>query len=103
MPLLSKANIESHSLTDLGIPNESQSPAVGIRRFDSGNGLYRRYDGRWSFLLSARNNVVPHVAARETHQRSWKFRSSPQKDFCNNICHERKYRALFDNLVSARE
>jgi hypothetical protein len=30
-----------------------------------------------------RNDVLPHVAPRETHQRSFKFRSSPEKDFFN--------------------
>src|SRR5438477_3533513 len=31
------------------------------------------------------NDVVPHVARGGKHQRLLNFRSSPQKDFCNNI------------------
>src|SRR5205085_6264467 len=40
------------------------------------------------------NDVVPHVARGGKHQRLLKFRSSPQKDFCNNIGTFDTYRSV---------
>ena len=38
--------------------------------------------------------MVPHIAARKTHQRLREFSLPPQKDFCNNIGQWGDLRAL---------
>src|ERR1700722_8625594 len=44
--------------------------------------------------------MVPHVAARKMHSGSKNFRSSHQKDLCNNICHNRTHAVQRHSIAS---
>ena len=46
--------------------------------------LQCRYEGPWSFLYETMWSLISPRAKRISGPR--KFRSSPKKDFCNNIC-----------------
>jgi hypothetical protein len=50
------------------------------------NALHRRCEGPWSFSWETMRTLTSPYMKRISSPR--KFRSSPQKDFCNNICHE---------------
>ena len=50
--------------------------------------LIPRIRSRKSVIDFRSTDVVPHIAERKTHSGSRNFRSTPQKDFRYNICHE---------------
>jgi hypothetical protein len=50
--------------------------------------LHRRCEGPWSFSWETMRTLTSPYTKRISSPR--KFRSAPQKDFCNNICKNRK-------------
>jgi hypothetical protein len=60
-----------------------------------------RQEGPWSILEEAIRSLTSPRVKRISGSKN--FRSTPQKDFCNNICQQRKSGCLFDHALRTCE
>jgi hypothetical protein len=63
--------------------------------------IQRRYEGPWSISDGSIWSLTSPRVKRISGSKN--FRSTPQKDFCNKICHTRTSHDSFDHLVDGRE